>query len=74
MLDPSGAAVPGLAVTLVGPAGAKLVVQTDDQGRYAFHNLAPGSYTVTITLKGFNDFIKSGIVIARGQAPVVNAQ
>jgi len=74
VLDPSGAAVPGLAVTLVGPTGAKRVAQTDDQGRYAFRDLAPGAYTVTITLKGFNDFVKRGIVITRGQMQVVNAQ
>ena len=36
--------------------------------------LAPGAYTLTITLKGFNDFVKPGIVIARGQSQVVNAQ
>ena len=52
----------------------KLVAQTDDQGKYAFRNLAPGAYTLTIRLKGFNDFVKAGIVIARGQPQVVNAQ
>ena len=74
VLDPSGAAVPGLTVTVVGPTGMKLAVQTDDQGKYAFRNLAPGAYTLTIRLKGFNDFVKAGIVIARGQPQVVNAQ
>src|SRR5208283_4587913 len=74
VLDPSGAAIPALAVTLVGPTGTKLVVQTDDQGKYAFRNLAPGTYTLTISLKGFNDFVKPGIVIAAGQPQVVNAQ
>jgi len=74
VLDPSGAAVPGLSVTVVGPTGAKLVAQTDEQGKYAFRTLAPGTYTLTIILKGFEDFVKPGIVIARGQTPVVNAQ
>jgi hypothetical protein len=74
VLDPSGAAVPGLAVTVVGPAGAKLVAQTDEQGKYAFRNLAPGAYTLIISLKGFDNFVKPGIVIARGQPQVVNAQ
>ena len=74
VLDPSGAAVPGLTVTVVGPTGMKLAAQTDDQGNYAFRNLAPGAYTLTIRLKGFNDFVKAGIVIARGQPQVVNAQ
>ena len=74
VLDPSGAAVPGLTVTVVGPAGMKLAVQTDDQGKFAYRNLAPGAYTLIIRLKGFNDFVKPGIVIARGQPQVVNAK
>ena len=44
-----------------------MAAQTDEQGNYAFRNLAPGSYTLTISLKGFNDFVKAGIAIARGQ-------
>jgi hypothetical protein len=74
VLDPSGAAVPALDVTVVGPTGTKVVVQTDGQGKYVFRSLSPGAYTLTISLKGFEDFVKPGIVIARGQPQVVNAQ
>jgi hypothetical protein len=73
VLDPSGAAVPGITVTLTGPKGLKLAAQTDEQGKYAFRKLAPGAYTLLIQLKGFSDFEKTGIVIG-GPAPVVNAQ
>ena len=31
VLDPSGAAVPALSVTVVGSGGAKVVVQTDNK-------------------------------------------
>jgi hypothetical protein len=36
VLDPSGAAVPAITVEVAGPAGTKLVAQTDEQGKYAF--------------------------------------
>jgi len=74
VLDPSGAAVPAITIEVTGPTGIKLVAQTDDQGKYAFRSLVPGTYTVAIRLKGFNDFVQPGITIARGQSQVVNAQ
>lgn len=74
VLDPSGAAVPALDVTVSGPGGTTKTAQTDEQGKYAFRNLAPGTYTLTIQLKGFDDFVKPGIVIARGHPQTVNAQ
>lgn len=43
VLDPSGAAIPALTVTVVGHTGTKLAVQTDNQGKYAFRNLEPGA-------------------------------
>ncbi len=72
--DPSGAAVPAITVTLTGPGGATLVAQTDEQGRYAFRNLPPGTYRMQIRVKGFADFEKAGVVIASGKPQVVDAQ
>ena len=74
VLDPSGAAVPAITVSVTGPSGTTLVVQTDDQGRYAFRNLPPGAYRLEIKLKGFGDFVKEGIVIGRGQPQLVDAR
>jgi len=74
VLDPSGAAVPALTVTLIGPTRTKVVAQTDAQGAYAFRNLLPGAYTLTIQLQGFEDFVKAGITIAKGAPQVVNAK
>jgi len=72
--DPSGASVPAITVAVIGPGGAALVAQTDEQGRYVFRNLPPGTYTVQIRAQGFADFEKPGVVIARGQPQVVDAQ
>lgn len=72
--DPSGAAIPAATVTLTGPNHLTKVAQTDEQGRYAFHDLAPGSYTVAVSTTGFSTFTKAGVVVASGHSQVVNAQ
>ena len=72
--DSSGAAVPAIAVTLVAPDGAAREVQTNEEGRYVFENLAPGTYTLRIRVKGFAEFDKPVVVVAAGQVQVVDAQ
>ncbi len=72
--DPSGAVVPAITVTLVGPDGVAREAQTNEQGRYVFTALPPGTYTLRITLKGFADFERAGIVITPGQTQVVDAR
>ncbi len=71
--DPSGAAVPAITVTLVGPNGGSQDVQTNEEGRYAFLGLAPGTYSVRIQLKGFADFTETGVVVTAGQVKVNDA-
>ena len=72
--DSSGAVVSAIAVTLGGSDGVVRKVQTNEEGRYAFRNLPPGTYTVRVQLKGFADFEKAAVVIAHGQPQVVDAQ
>jgi hypothetical protein len=72
--DPSGAAVPAIAVTAVAANGAAQQVQTNEEGRYVFQNLAPGTYTLRIQVKGFADFNKAEVVVTAGQVQVVDAQ
>ena len=72
--DPSGAAIPAATVTLTGPNHSTQVAQTNEQGRYAFHNLAPGTYTVEISIQGFSPFEKSGLQVAPNHEQVVSAQ
>jgi len=72
--DPSGAAVPAIAVTAVAANGAARDVQTDGEGRYVFQNLAPGVYALRIRVKGFADFNRADVVVAAGQVQVVDVQ
>jgi len=74
VLDPSGASVPAVTVTVTTPGGTALVVQTNEEGRYAFRNLPPGTYTVQIQVKGFGPFEKTGVVVSSGQVQTVDAK
>jgi len=72
--DSSGAAIPAITVLVVDAAGAAHQTQTNEEGRYAFRQFAPGVYTIRIQLKGFADFEKTGVAVAAGKTQVVNAQ
>ncbi len=53
--DPSGAIIPGAAVTLTSAAtGSERATTTDQSGAYRFALLRPGTYTVTATAPGFS--------------------
>jgi hypothetical protein len=72
--DPSGASVPAISVTVVAANGKAIEVQTNEQGRYVFPNLVPGTYALRISVKGFADFIRADVVVTAGQVQVVDAQ
>ncbi|MGO8791902.1 MAG: carboxypeptidase regulatory-like domain-containing protein [Terriglobia bacterium] len=71
--DSSGAAIPALTVVAVDATGSSHEAQTNEEGRYAFRHLSPGTYSIRIELKGFANFEKSGVVVASGQTQTVNA-
>src|SRR5579859_7888805 len=62
--DPSGAVVPHAHVAVTGASlvGGK-ELDTDSSGSYRFANLPPGSYTITVTSKGFKTFKREGLQI-----------
>ena len=56
--DPTGAAVPNAAVTLINDdTSAQRAVTTDPEGRYSFQQMQPGRYHLTAKAPGFNDVI-----------------
>jgi hypothetical protein len=71
--DPSSAVVANAHVELTGSALAgKKEADTDGAGYYRFANLAPGTYTLTITAKGFSTAKREGLVIEIGHLPTVD--
>jgi hypothetical protein len=72
--DPTGAVVPGakVVVTSSALAGSKEIV-TDGSGYYRFANLPPGSYTITVTTKGFKTFKRDGLILEVGHLPSIDA-
>jgi hypothetical protein len=71
--DQSGAVVPGIPVTLIGPGGVVREATTEDtEGRYVFRDLPAGTYTLRVNVKGFAPIEKPGVVIVRGQPQVVD--
>jgi hypothetical protein len=65
--DPSGAGVPQAQVVIENVAtGVARTVTTNGDGFYTAPNLLPGSYQFTVTAKGFNTVIKTGITITVG--------
>jgi hypothetical protein len=62
--DPSGAVVPGSSITVVDTGTGQIRTdKTDENGRYNFTNLLPGTYSVTAIAKGFRQLEKSLVTV-----------
>jgi hypothetical protein len=66
VVDATGLALPGVAVTVQGVDITQTFV-TDGTGRYRFLELAPGPYKVTSALQGFTTNIREHVVVTVGQ-------
>lgn len=71
--DSTGAVVPNAQVSITSTAmiGAK-TANTDNSGYFRFANLPPGTYTITVSAKGFNTLKRAGQVIEVGHLPTVD--
>jgi len=75
VLDPQGAAIPGVAIDAVS-AQTKLERQTtsNGQGSYQLNDLPIGTYTLTFTLSGFVTERIPGIVVQADRTVTLPAQ
>ena len=68
VLDPGGAVVPGVKVTLTGEGnGFVRTVTTTGEGFFAFPDLTPATFTLSIDTAGFKTYRETGIAINSGE-------
>jgi hypothetical protein len=71
--DSSGAALPGVTVTVTNTdTGAQRVVVSGGEGEYRAPLLPLGHYDVVAELPGFKKFEQKGISLSAGQTAVIN--
>src|SRR5580698_5774820 len=73
--DPSGAAVPGVSVTIVSQGtGLKRSALTDTAGEYRFAGLPTGTYSLRMEKTGFQSQIREGIELTSAAEVTINSQ
>lgn len=63
-----GSAVPGVTITVKGTnlVGARTSV-SNENGKYRFPTLPPGTYSIIFTLEGFKQVVRKGVVLEVGK-------
>jgi hypothetical protein len=62
--DAQGGVLPGVSVVLVNQAqGTEQTVTSDENGAFLFPYVQPGTYTMKLTLAGFQTFEKTGVIV-----------
>jgi len=73
--DASGATMPGVSVTISGPALITPQTTTSlDSGAYRFPGIPVGLYTVTFEIPGFNRLVRENVRIETGFNAEINAR
>lgn len=71
--DPSGAVIPGVAVTATNvETGVATVGTSNEVGLYSIRNLPVGPYSLVFQKEGFTKLERSGITISLGQVAQIN--
>ncbi len=72
--DANGAFVPGAVVNLTETnTGTGYSTKSTSEGLFAFNELPPGTYALTITAPGFETYTQSGIGVEVASSSTVNA-
>jgi hypothetical protein len=73
--DPSGAVIPGVAVTIFSQGtGLKRSALTDTAGEYRFAGLPTGNYSLRIEKTGFQSQVREGVEITSAAEVMINSQ
>ncbi|HVG20990.1 MAG TPA: carboxypeptidase-like regulatory domain-containing protein, partial [Blastocatellia bacterium] len=71
--DPSGAVVPGVAVSARHlETNLKRSTVSDDRGRYVFPEMRVGSYEIRAELTGFRPWIRNPVTLTLGETSVID--
>ena len=74
VVDETGSAVPGAAVTIsAGGTGASREVVSDATGAFRFLTVQPGTYTVTVKVDGFRTFVRPDVAVNMNDVARVDA-
>jgi hypothetical protein len=72
VVDATGAALPGVAVTITQTAtGLVRTTTSDTEGRYLFQALPVGPYRLEAALDGFRPYVQTGIVLQVNVNPTI---
>ena len=71
--DPSGAVLPGVAISVDDPAtGFTRTVTTGSAGQFQITGLPPATYNVTAKISGFATEIRKNVVVSLGRATTLD--
>ena len=73
VFDATGAVVPGAAVSIVNNGtNAQTVLKSDSSGYFKAPELQPGTYTVTITMAGFETYKEVNVIVVVNETTEIN--
>ncbi len=70
--DSTGGVIPGAKITVTNGPLVKTAT-SDEKGEYKISELPPGSYTVTVTLEGFQEYKTENLVLTADQSVRMDA-